>query len=89
MSRGPIPDKPKDRPSVPEVAELARAYYEKPGNGCGGSLHIVLDDGNLEDGHIEFCRTYAAERDDADGVRLAELLLQMTPTQRHKVYART
>jgi hypothetical protein len=32
-------------------------YYNNFGNAAGGNLHIVLDDGNLEDDSIEFCKT--------------------------------
>lgn len=27
-----------------------------PGNGIGGPLHVTLDDMNIEDSNIEFCR---------------------------------
>lgn len=85
MSRGPIPDKPRQRPSTPDVIAAAKAYYQQPGNICGGSLHIVLDDHNLEDCHIIYCRDYAKDRGDDDGVILAQLLLAMTGTQRRAV----
>ena len=85
MSRGPIPDKAADRPTVPEVRELVRAYYEKEGNSCGGNLHIVLDDGNLSDSCVQFCLDQVHADEDEDGVRIAELMLQMTGTQRRKV----
>jgi hypothetical protein len=87
MSRGPIPDRPPTRPTVPQLVPLIRAYYAKPGNLVGGNLHAVLDDGNLADGHIEWCLARARDEGDADGVLLAELLLQMTPTQRRKLAA--
>lgn len=44
-----------DSPTVAEVLPLVNAYYAKPGNSVGGNLHIVLDDCNVEDGHVEFC----------------------------------
>ena len=62
-----------------------RDYYAKPGNSVGGSLHIVLDDENIEDVHVEFCRDQAREKGDDDGVRLAEMLLLMSKTQRKKL----
>lgn len=79
-----IPDKPADRPTVPQVLPFVRAYYND--HSVGGSLHIVLDDGNLEDGHIRFCIDSANERGDAAGAMLGRLLLEMTRTQRTKVY---
>jgi hypothetical protein len=42
-----IPDKPRDRPTVPQVLPFVRAYYND--YNVGGSLHIALEDGNLED----------------------------------------
>jgi hypothetical protein len=74
------------RPTVPEVRERVSEYYCRPGNGVGGSLHIAIDDGNMETSHLEFCRQCALERDDTEGVAIADLLLQMTMTQRTKVY---
>lgn len=75
------------KPTVPEVLPLIKAYYAKPGNGVGGWLHIVLDDGNIETSHIEYCKQSAIEHNDADGVAIADLLLRMSKTQRKKLYA--
>ncbi len=72
--------------TVPDVLPLVREYYNKEGNGVGGSLHIVLDDGNTENRHVAFCINYARECGDEDGVKLGELLLKMSRTQRHKIY---
>jgi hypothetical protein len=90
VSRGPIPDKPRDRPTVPEVLEIARAYntvLEQRGSYVWGPLHIALGDGNLEDDSIVFCAERAVEDGDAEGARIAEMLLAMTGTQRRKIYA--
>jgi hypothetical protein len=73
------------KPTVPEVRAAVEDYYCLPEMGNGGSLHIVVDDGNIETHHVQFCRDYAAERNDAEGVRIADLLLQMSKTQRKKV----
>ncbi len=75
-----------DKPTVPEVLPLVRAYYARPGNSAGGSLHIVLEDGNVKNRDVEFCRLWAEERGDVDGVALAEILLNMSQTQRRKLY---
>jgi hypothetical protein len=79
---------PTMKPTIPEVAPLVRAYYEKPGNEAGGALHVVLDDCNVDDGSVRFCLTEATERGDADGEALARKLLAMSKTQRRKL-ART
>lgn len=74
-----------DRPTVPEVLPSVRAYCAKPGNAVGGSLHIVLEDNNVDDSDVEFCRQWAVERGDIEGVALAETLLRMSKTQRLKL----
>lgn len=75
-----------NRPKVPEVMPLVHALYERHSAGC--CLHIVLDDGNLEDSSVEFCEGFAREQGHAECQRLARLLGQMTWTQRNKLYAR-
>jgi hypothetical protein len=74
-----------NKPTIPEVAPVIAAYVKKPGNDMGGSLHIVLDDGNIESHHVEFCRNYARDQGDEDGEKLAELLLQMSASQRRRL----
>jgi hypothetical protein len=76
------------RPTIDQVIPLASEYYHREGNGVGGSLHIVLDDCNVGTDSVQYCRDYAVERDDWAGVVLADLLLQMTQRQRHKVCTR-
>lgn len=71
--------------NAPEVLELARAYYEH--HPVGGALHIALDDGNLRDSDLEFCRRRAERDADLPGVTLATHLLACSKTQRRKVYA--
>lgn len=39
---------------VRAAAELISAVYEH--HDCGGGLHIILDDWNVENGHLEFCK---------------------------------
>ena len=73
------------KPTVPEVAPLVRAYYAKPGNGAGGCLHVVLDDGNVEDEFVQDALELARKEGDDDGVALAGLLLRMSRTQRRKL----
>jgi hypothetical protein len=72
------------RLSVPEVLRFARAYYND--HPTGGSLHIVLDDGNIELGNVEYCIKYAEEHNDAPGAALGRLLRYLTRTQRDKLY---
>jgi hypothetical protein len=83
-----IPDYPPDRPKVPEVVPLVEAYYRKPGNDCGGNCHVVLDDGNLDADSLRFCLENSIARGDEDGAAIMRLMLQMTPSQRRRVYRR-
>jgi hypothetical protein len=78
---------PRQKPTVPEVLPMMYAYRDTAGNGVGGSLHIVLDDGNVEDGHVRWCIERAQECGDEEGVKLGETLLSMTKTQRKKLSA--
>ena len=73
------------KPTVPDVLPITRAYYAKDGNGAGGNLHIVLDDCNVKDGHVIFCKEQCIQRGDSDGLALCELLLRMSRTQRLKI----
>ncbi len=74
-----------NKPTLPEVIPLMRAYAAKEGNECGGSLHVVLDDGNVNDSHVKFCIQYAKDNNDPGGVKLGETLLSMSKTQRREL----
>jgi hypothetical protein len=74
-----------DRVTIPEVIDRFRRYHAL--NPLWGSLHIVLEDTNVDDHHIDFCVDYAVENGDAEGKALAEILLTMSKTQRRKLGA--
>lgn len=74
------------KPLVPEVLPLVQAYYAKPGHEAGGNLHIVLDDGNVDHGSVEYCFARCLQEDDRDGAALAAKLMEMSYTQRLKLY---
>lgn len=46
--------------NVLEAAEAGKRVYEF--NGAGGSLHILLDDWNIEDTYIDYCRQHIEEK---------------------------
>lgn len=73
------------KPTVPEVIPIMRKYAALPGNSVGGSLHIVLDDGNVDDDSVLHCIKWAHECADVAGVKLGEILLRMSRTQRKKL----
>lgn len=76
------------KPTVPEVLPLVHRLYRgddpcvphHSGN-VGGHLHIVLDDGNVERGHVQFCLDEARKDGCVTCIRIAELMIQMSPTQ--------
>ena len=44
------------------IVKKCRDIYSRSGHACGGHLHIVLDDMNIEDHYIDFCLE-SAKRD--------------------------
>ena len=73
-----------DRPTVPDVLSLVNAVYQRHAAGC--CLHILTDDGNVEQGHADFCVEQAREQGHDDCLKAAEMLAKMTKTQRLKVH---
>ena len=61
-----------------EMIPLMKAIYERNCVGC--CWHIVLDDDNIEDGHVEYCIEYAAERGHEDCIALGPLMLRASRT---------
>lgn len=70
------------KPTIPQVVERFAKYYQKPGNGAWGSLHNVLDDGNVKNIDVEWAIVRAWDGNDEEGAMLARILLSMSKTQR-------
>jgi hypothetical protein len=68
--------------TIPEVIDGFANYYRQPGNAAWGSLHCVLDDGNVRDKDVQGCIDHAVEKGDAEGERLGRILLTLTKSQR-------
>lgn len=47
---------PDPTPEHVEIMKLMWEFYQLPGCSVGGPLHITLDDCNVEDHCLEFCR---------------------------------
>lgn len=75
-------DMTRDKPSLGDADMLERFAQYYAVNPTWGSLHIVLDDGNVRDSDAEFCRSFALEHGDQEGAELAEYLMKMSKTQR-------
>lgn len=71
------------RLTVPDVLARFSAYYAK--NPAWGSLHVVLDDGNVGDDSVRYCIEGAIASGDTEGEALARILLTMSKTQRNKI----
>lgn len=66
-----------------EVIQQFKAYHKL--YPAWGSLHIVLEDLNINTSHVEFCIEQAIKDKDRKGLKLAKMLKQMSKTQRTKV----
>lgn len=72
--------------TIPDVIDRFRAYHDV--HLAWGSLHVVLDDGNIGDDSVRGCIGYAQEVGDVEGEALARILLTMSKTQRLKIGSR-
>lgn len=71
------------RITIPEVLQHFKKYHLN--NFSWGSLHIVLEDQNILDHHVDYCIDYAKTNDDLAGYVLALILRRMSKTQRLKL----
>ena len=77
---------------IDRINLLVEILYEDLGECCGGLLHIVLDDGNLENDHIQWCLEECDKRENWDRPdrllcrRIANEMLGLTMEQRKLVY---
>jgi hypothetical protein len=67
---------PLDFTTYEKITQIFYAYLEY--NATWGSLHIALDDNNIDRGSIEFCLNYALENKDYLGAYLASVLLTLS-----------
>lgn len=70
-----------------ELCEKISAYYDKDGNSAGGTLHIVLDDGNLETDSIQWCIDNSIkDQNDEEALVIARELLKLGYSARKRLY---
>ena len=62
----------KFKPLIYEIIQ----YYYSIGNGTGGYLHTVLDDGNVEHDNIFCCQEECLKNGDSLGVFVCDVLLE-------------
>ena len=71
----------------PFIFDFITYYYEELENRTGGSLHIVLDDGNVEHSNIFYCREYALKNEDSFGVFLCDILRLFSEKELEDMYS--
>lgn len=78
--------------NIERVKLLVEVLYDDLGECTGGLLHIVLDDGNLEDEHILWCMANCNSRENSDRhdrflcERIGNELLNLNMEERRLVY---
>lgn len=73
-------------PTIEQLLDATKEFYQMPNNECGGSLHVVLDDGNLDRKTLLFAIDYALARADYEAVFLAKMLLKVDILKRKLLY---
>ena len=77
---------------VKEICKLVKTLYDDMGESCGGMLHIVLDDGNIEDWNLQWCIEYCNREENANRhdknicLEIAHKMLNLSKEQRQLVY---
>lgn len=75
---------------VEDAVMLIKELYKT--EGAGGLLHIVVDDGNVEDDDIQFCIDYCNEKENKDNpkrelcLEIANKMLRLNYEQRILAY---
>lgn len=49
------------------------------------NLHIVMEDKNIKDSHVQFCIDQCVKKSDTDGLELANILMGLSKSQRIKL----
>lgn len=57
------------------VTKLIAEYGQIPENICGGNLHIILDDENVDDTSVIFCYNECKKEKDYLGMLICSLLM--------------
>lgn len=75
------------KPAIPDIVPLVLEYYKREGNGVGGIFHVVLEDKNYERCHALSALEEAKALNDPLALQIAEMLVDMSSTQRRKLSA--
>jgi hypothetical protein len=75
------------KPSIQDVVPSLLEYYRRDGNDSGGIFHVIVADKNYEQCHAVSALENAQASGDALEIKIAELLIAMSTTQRRKLSA--
>jgi hypothetical protein len=75
------------KPSIKDVVPSLLEYYRREGNDSGGIFHVIVADKNYEQCHAVSALESAQESGDPLELKIAELLVAMSSTQRRKLSA--
>ena len=77
---------PNNQPLSKEAFNRFKAYQQQQHFNNGSScFHIVLENKNIKDSHVQFCRELAVKRNDQEALELADILLSLSKSQRLKL----
>lgn len=78
---------------VNKAVELVKEVYKTDGGEVGGYGHIVFDDGNIENGNIEWCIAEAEKGEygfskecQQASMKALKYFLELTEQERHSAY---
>lgn len=81
------PGQKNTKPTIPDIVPLVLEYYQREGNDVGGIFHVVLDDKNYEQCFAVSALEEAKSLGDPLTLKIAEMLVEMSSTQRRKLSA--
>lgn len=61
---------------------MIREWYERDGNGAGGMLHCLLDDGNVDDESIALDRERVRESGDSLAIAIVDAIASLPEDER-------
>lgn len=70
----------------PFIGDFVKYYKSDLDNPNGGNLHVVIEDGNIEDGLVWRCQDDCEKEKDGFGYFLATMLRHFTEEERETLF---
>lgn len=74
---------PTNQPLSKENFDKFKLY--KRMKGTWDNLHIVMEDKNIKNNHVQWCLDQCQKKEDVSGAELAQILLGLSKSQRIKL----